>query len=349
MKYHLIQLISVVLFAGVLSFVEKIIIRRIQTKMEASPNIWGKAILNSVRKPFHFFIWFTVLAFALRPLQQMFIQDEMVAALSYTLYQSGIFLIFMWAIFRFINKFEHLAAFIKNNKHNAIRVAQLLRVSAFIIGGICFLQLLNIPLSGLLAFGGIGGIALGFAAKDLFANFFGGFMIFLDQPFQVGDWIRSPNQEIEGKVEHIGWRLTRIRTLNKSLIFVPNTIFSTVVIDNPSQMSNRQINTTLTLSYMDASKAHQIISEIRDHLRVHPEIDSTIPYFATLMNFSPFGLEVAIQACTKTIDMLEYQAIQQEIFFKILAIIESHGAHLAHVNHLTPSDQIKLRHLLEKE
>ena len=348
MKHHLIQLIIVTLFAFLLSFVERIIVRRIQTKTKASLNIWGKAFLNSVGKPLHFFIWFTVLAFALRSLGQMFIQDEIIQALSSTLYKGGILLILMWTVFRFINQFERLAAFIESNKYNAVRIAQLLRASAFLIGGICFLQLLNVPLSGLLAFGGIGGIALGFAAKDLFANFFGGFMIFLDQPFQVGDAIRSPDHEIEGTVEHIGWRLTRIRTPNKSLIFVPNTVFSTIVVDNFSQLSNRLIKTKLTLSYMDASKAPQILSEIQDLLRTHPEIDAAVPLFANLMGFSPFGLEVVIQAYTKTIGLLESQAIQQEIFFKILGIAESHGAHLAHVGNLTPSDQIRLRHLLEK-
>lgn len=329
MNEHLIELITIIIFSGVLVFLEKIITRRVHAKGEMTPNIWGKAILGSIRKPFHFFIWFTVVAFAIQLLQQMFIQDEMIQSLSYTLYRGGALFIFIWTIFRFINKFEHLAAFLKSNKYHTARVAQLLRVSAFVIGGICFLQLLDIPLSGLLAFGGIGGIALGFAAKDLFANFFGGFMIFLDQPFQIGDLIRSPNQEIEGTVEHIGWRLTRIRTPSKSLIFVPNTLFSTIVVDNFSLLNYRQIKTKLTLSYMEAAKAERVIAEIQESLKACPEIDTTVPFFANLMSFSPYGLEVVVQAYTKRIDLLEHQAVQQEIFLKILTILESHGATLA--------------------
>jgi len=77
------------------------------------------------------------------------------------------------------------------------------------------MQTLGYSISGVLAFGGIGGIAVGFAARDLLANFFGGFMIYMDRPFDVGDWIRSPDQEIEGTVEKIGWRLTTIRTFDK--------------------------------------------------------------------------------------------------------------------------------------
>lgn len=327
MKYQLIQLISIVLFAGVLSVLAKIIARRIQTK-----NIWGKPILNALGKPLHCFIWFNVLAFAFRLLEQMFIQDELVEEVAFTLYRGGVLLLFMWAVFRCINQFER--------QSRSIRIAQFLRVSVFLIGGLCFLQLLEIPLSGLLAFGGIGGIAIGFAAKDLFANFFGGFMLFLDQPFRIGDWIRSPNQEIEGRVEQIGWRLTRIRTPNKSLIFVPNTVFSTIVVDNFSQMSNRQIKTKITLSYMESSKVLPLLVEIQKRLEVHPGIDKTLPFFANLMGLSPFGLEVVLQAYTKTVDLLAYQAIQQEIFLEILTILESHGAHLVRVGNIIKEESL---------
>jgi MscS family membrane protein len=153
-------------------------------------------------------------------------------------------------------------------------------------------------------------------------------MVFLDQPFQVGDLIRSTNQEIEGTVEKIGWRLTQIRTLNKSLIFVPNALFSTIIVENASQMNGRKIQTKLILSYTDTVKAHQIISGISDHLKNDPQIDQTAPYFANLINFSPFGLEISVQAYTKTTDTLKYQEIQQDLFFNILNIIKSHDAHL---------------------
>lgn len=336
MEKHFVQLISIVLFAGGLSFLEKIIVRRIRNKMKITLNVWSKTVLSAIRKPFYFFIWFTALAYAIRIFQQMFIQDDLIKSLSFSLYKLGVLSIFMWTIFRFINKFERLSSLIKKNEHNAIRIAQFLRVLAFGIGGICFLQLLEIPLSGLLAFGGVGGIALGFAAKDLFANFFGGFMIFLDKPFQIGDWIRSPNQEIEGRVEHIGWRLTRIRTPNKSLIFVPNTIFSTIVVDNFSQMSNRQIKTKITLDYIEPEKALELILEVQKHLGAHSKIDATLPFFANLISCTPLGLEIIIQAYTKTVDLIEYQFIQQEVLLKVLTITESHGARLARVANLIP-------------
>lgn len=95
--------------------------------------------------------------------------------------------------------------------------------------------ILGFSLSGVLAFGGIGGIAVGFAAKDMLANFFGGLAIYLDRPFIVGEWIRSPDHEIEGTVEHIGWRQTRVRAFNKNPIYVPNSLFSTIVVETPTR------------------------------------------------------------------------------------------------------------------
>ncbi|MFK0572717.1 mechanosensitive ion channel family protein [Endozoicomonas sp.] len=70
-------------------------------------------------------------------------------------------------------------------------------------------------LSTLLAFGGIGGVVLGLSAKDWLANFFGGLMLMLDSPFAEGDWIRSPDRAIEGHVEKVGWRMTKIRTFDR--------------------------------------------------------------------------------------------------------------------------------------
>ena len=113
------------------------------------------------------------------------------------------------------------------------------------------MQLFDYSVSGLLAFGGIGGIAVGFAAKDLLANFFGGLMIYLDRPFSVGDWIRSPDKEIEGTVEDIGWRLTRIRTFDKRPLYIPNSIFASISVENPSRMSNRRIYEKIGIRYDD--------------------------------------------------------------------------------------------------
>ena len=106
-------------------------------------------------------------------------------------------------------------------------MAKLLRLSVAITAFLVIIQTLGYSVSGLLAFGGVGGLAVGFAAKDLLANFFfGGLMIHLDRPFTIGDWISSTDREIEGVVENIGWRLTIIRAFDKRPIYIPNSLFT---------------------------------------------------------------------------------------------------------------------------
>ena len=91
-------------------------------------------------------------------------------------------------------------------------------------------------------------------------------MIYLDRPFDVGDWVRSPDKNIEGTVEDIGWRLTRIRTFDKRPLYVPNGTFSTISVENPSRMSNRRIKTNIGLRYDDANKVATIIADIESML-----------------------------------------------------------------------------------
>jgi MscS family membrane protein len=191
------------------------------------------------------------------------------------------------------------------------------------------MQTLGYSISGVLAFGGIGGIAIGFAAKDLLANFFGGMMIFLDRPFSVGDWIRSPEKEIEGTVEHIGWRLTRIRTFDKRPLYIPNSVFASIVVENPSRMTNRRIYETIGIRYDDAAVAADVIAAVREMLQNHPDIDHN----QTLMvNFNKFGassLDFFIYTFTKTTVWTQFHEVKQDVLFKIQDIIEAHGAEIA--------------------
>jgi len=94
-------------------------------------------------------------------------------------------------------------------------------------------------------------ILVGSVAKDMLANIFGGLMIQMDKPFSTGDWIRTTDKSIEGVVEKIGWRMTRIRTFNKNPLYVPNGIFSTIPIETPSRMTNREIYVVIGIRYDD--------------------------------------------------------------------------------------------------
>ena len=191
------------------------------------------------------------------------------------------------------------------------------------------LQTLGFSIGGVLAFGGIGGIAIGFAAKDLLANFFGGLTIYLDRPFSVGDWIRSPDRDIEGTVEEIGWRLTRIRTFDKRPLYLPNATFTQIAVENPSRMLNRRIFETIGIRYDDAARMRDILRDVENMLREHPEIDQEQ---LTMVNFNAFAassLDFFVYTFTRTTVWAEYHRVKQDVLLRILDIIDANGAEVA--------------------
>jgi MscS family membrane protein len=208
-------------------------------------------------------------------------------------------------------------------------IGKLLRISVIITAVLSVLQTLGVSVSGVMAFGGIGGIAVGFAAKDLLANFFGGLMIYLDRPFVVGDWIKSPDREIEGTVEHIGWRLTLIRTFDRRPLYVPNSIFANIAVENPSRMQNRRIYETFGVRYDDASRVKGIVDDVRTLLASHADIDPERTLIVNLNEFGDSSLNFFIYTFTRTTNWVEFHAIKEKVLLQVLAIIESHGAQCA--------------------
>jgi MscS family membrane protein len=208
-------------------------------------------------------------------------------------------------------------------------IAKLARVALWIIVALTVLQALGVSVSGLLAFGGIGGIAVGFAAKDLLANFFGGMSIYLDRPFAPGDWIRSPDREIEGTVEDIGWRLTRIRTFDQRPLYIPNSVFSQIAVENPSRMYNRRIYETIGVRYQDSQVLRALVVDVRAMLEAHPEIDTNRTLIVNFNHFGASSLDFFIYTFTKTTDWVTYHNVKEDVLLKVLDLVHQHGADVA--------------------
>ncbi len=182
----------------------------------------------------------------------------------------------------------------------------------------------------MLAFGGLGGMAVAFAAKDLLANFFGGAMVYMDKPFKVGEWVRSPDRSIEGTVEHIGWRLTRIRTFDQRPLYVPNAMFTTVILENPSRMLNRRINEKVGIRFDDWEKMPAIVDAVREMAKKHKDLETE--HRTLIVNFDSYGashIEFFIYTFTKTTDWVTYHEIKQDVLMRIMAIVHEHGAEFA--------------------
>jgi MscS family membrane protein len=208
-------------------------------------------------------------------------------------------------------------------------LAKLLRLSVVISAALIALPTLGIEITALLAFGGVGGIAVGFAAQDLLSNFFGGMMIYLDRPFAIGDWIRSPDREIEGTVEHIGWRLTVVRTFDKRPLYIPNSVFNKLALENPSRMRNRRIKETIGIRYGDADKMAVIVRDVKDMLQKHEEIDTSQTLIVNFNEYGASSLNFFIYTFTKTTNWIEFHRIKEDVMLKIIEIVHGHGADFA--------------------
>ncbi|MFV0681057.1 mechanosensitive ion channel family protein [Ottowia sp.] len=212
---------------------------------------------------------------------------------------------------------------------SALAMGKLGQVTVVALAALMVLEALGFSISGVLAFGGVGGIAIGFAAKDTLSNFFGGLMIFLDKPFSVGNWVRSPDAQIEGTVEDIGWRLTRIRNFQERPLYIPNALFNTIVVENVSRMQHFRIMQTLGLTYDDYARVRPICNDLRSMLQQHPDIaqDQTL-----LVRFQKYGastLDILVYCYAKTTDWDRFMQVQEDVLIKMGDIVQQHGASFA--------------------
>lgn len=298
---------------------------------------WRQIVIKSLYGPFLFYTWLIVITLVAEVFAAKvgFSNDFMSAISSTRRFLTLVFL--LWFLFRFIRLWERsFVTSIENGIKKTFQdstsvhaMAQLLRIIAILIILLMLLKSFGIPISTLLTFGGIGGLAIGFAAKDTLANFIGGLMVYWDRPFNVGDWVRSPDRNIEGTVLNIGWRLTMIRTFDKRPLYVPNSAFSTISVENPSRMLNRRIKTVIGVRYDDATSVAGIVKDIENMLREHPEIDTTQTLFVKLIEFGSSALNILIYTFTKTTDWVKFQTVQEDVFLKMIDIVASHGAQFA--------------------
>lgn len=182
-------------------------------------------------------------------------------------------------------------------------------------------------LSSILAGVGIGGAALALASQDLIKNFFGGFVILTDKSFSVGDWIKVDS--FDGTVEELGLRSTKIRTIEKEIVIIPNSRFADREVVNYSFRENRRVNFTLGVVYgTSLEKIKTVIDKIKTILDNHPMVkdDSSL---VRLSNFGASSLEITVQYLTNTTNYNEYMDIKQDINFKIIELFNEENIEFA--------------------
>jgi MscS family membrane protein len=328
-----IQVFGVVLVTLIAGALVRRAVRHMVERTKATPNLIDDAVAIALQGPARGFVWVLGLssaAYIAGAQTESVVFDALPAVRNV-----GIVWMLTWFLLRFARGYEEVYI-TEQQKLGALTdltfvqaIGKLSRASIVITGALVALQTFGISIAGLLAFGGMGGIAVGLAAQDLLANVFGGVTIYLDRPFSVGDWIRSPDQEIEGTVEEIGWRRTLIRTFDKRPLYVPNASFTKISVENPSRMTHRRIKETIGVRYDDVERVPIILADVREYLTGSPLIDDSQTLMVNFNQFGPSSLDFFVYCFTHTTVWTEYHTVKEEVLLHISGIIASHGAEIA--------------------
>ena len=207
-------------------------------------------------------------------------------------------------------------------------ILKIVRVIIYIITAFIVLALLRIDLTGLIAGLGIGGVIITLAAQDTAKNLFGGFVIFLDKPFNVGDWIQMDSYE--GTIEDITFRTTRIRTFENSILNVPNSKIADSSVINWSKMEQRRYKVNLRLELgTSVEKLQKLKQRVEKMLHERESIldDSTIVRFD---NINEEGINMLIYTYTDSVGYDSYLAECEDINYKLMKILEEENIKVAY-------------------
>jgi MscS family membrane protein len=201
------------------------------------------------------------------------------------------------------------------------------KVLVVIFGALILLSnVFNVDITALAAGLGVGGVAIALASKESLENLLGSFTIFFDKPFQVGDIITVGS--ITGVVEKVGFRSTRVRTFDKSLVTIPNKNLINSELDNLSLKPVRKVKIDIGLTYnTTVDQIKNIVKDIQDLVDDHPNTNED--GLVRFMNFGASSLDIMVVYFTNSPDWKLLVDTRQEINFKIIEIVKKHGSDFA--------------------
>ncbi len=308
----------------VMSFARKLALRT-QTTIDDE-------LVNALEQPIKFL--FLVIGFSLAlniveltPQWMHYISPMIAVLYTYTLF---------WAIFCTITPLSRalfsIGARIGRSINEDLQYffVRTMEVLVVVMGGVAILEQWDINVSAFLGGLGLAGMAIALAAKDTVANLFGTLMIFTDKTFHKGDWIETP--DVEGTVEHIGLRASKVRTFAKALVNVPNAKLANSPITNWSRMTNRRIKMTIGLEYRTtAAQLEQVVNELRDFIANDPnvEVKGPVAQMVHLTDFSANSIDINLYYFTRTTDWEQWRQIRNDHIIAFKKIVERAGTSFA--------------------
>jgi len=249
------------------------------------------------------------------------------------LFQASTMTVLFWGLLKAVDVFAEVMVDVAKERdmgvyHFIPLIKKTARVFLIVVAVILVVQNLGYSVGSLLAGMGIGGLALALAAQESLANFFGSVSIVADRPFKVGDWIQVGSR-VDGDVEEIGLRSTKVRTWAKSQLTIPNKVLANEIIENWSRMPKRRVKQYVGVTYSTSPENMEgLVEDIRRLLREDEGVNQDF----ILVNFTDFGdsaLQVLVYYFTSTTAWLAHMDIRQRINLKIMKAVAARGSSIA--------------------
>ena len=316
-----------ILFLALRHFFTKVVTVFLQKTAKHTNTYYDDRIISALKGPisFSFILMGTHLFFLLTFSDTPFIIKLLDSLVIYTIF---------WALIAIVGAlrgiFHHTTA--KFNPELAKEMGNfIVQLVKILIGGIglgAILQVWGINVTALIASLGLGGLAFALAAKDTASNLFASFALLADKSIRIGEWIKVNG--VEGTIEDIGMRTTKIRSFQKSLITVPNQMIANNPIENFSRRGIRRIKMRIGLKYSTTGEQVQkIVEEIRYMLHSHRGISNQDTLLVNFESFGDSALNIFIYSFTSTANWDRYLDIREDIHFKIMEIVEGNQASFA--------------------
>ncbi|TVS06387.1 MAG: mechanosensitive ion channel family protein [Cyanobium sp. PLM2.Bin73] len=205
-------------------------------------------------------------------------------------------------------------------------LTKVIGIAALVILALEVMRLLGVSAALLVTAGGFGAAAVGFGAQGIVSNSLSGLSLYINRPFVVGDFIEIPSEALMGTVENISWFYTRLRSLERQPVFVPNTMFTNKTVVNIAETDNRRIWIEFGITYNDRERIPAIVADLEQVLSDHPDVD---PDKARAVNFTGYGdssLDLRLLCHASSGDVVAAWALQQNLLLRIGDVVEAHGA-----------------------
>lgn len=306
--------------------------KKIETFVKKTEAEWDDLLFEAITKPVNAFIMIGavhvaafILVFNLENFPTNFIGK------SYTVLLG---LILVWGVYRLVDVVAHYLDELVSSKDEELKgqfvplIKKALRIFVVVVGALTVLATIGVNITGLAALLSVGALAISMGAKDSVANLVGTVNILSDRPYKVGDWI-TVGSDIDGDVEEIGFRSTKIRMFDKTLMTVPNGTLATETIKNWSRMPKRRIKMTIGITY-DATpdQIREALKRIETLLKEDEGVDQEY-MLVQFTDFGPSSLDVFLYYFSKSTVWKEYLDTRERVNLKIMECLEEMGLELA--------------------